>query len=148
LSFDLLKSRRINSNLVIYLMEIETHRSREIIDITSNVEAALVRSKIDSGVCLVFTLHTTTAISVNEAEPGLLGDILKAISSIVPEGAGYAHDRGDGNAHAHIQASLLGNSAVIPVEKGRLALGTWQRVLFLELDGPRRRKVQVRAISD
>ncbi len=134
--------------MVIYLIEIETHKRREIIDITSNVESALRESGIDSGICHVFTMHTTTAISVNEAEPGLLQDILKAASSIVPEGAGYVHDRGDGNAHAHIQAMLLGNSAAIPVENGRLALGTWQRVLFLELDGPRQRKVQVKAISD
>jgi secondary thiamine-phosphate synthase enzyme len=105
--------------MVIYLIEIETHKRREIIDITSNVESALRESGIDSGICHVFTMHTTTAISVNEAEPGLLQDVLKAASSIVPEGAGYVHDRGDGNAHAHIQAMLLGNSAAIPVENGR-----------------------------
>ena len=130
------------------MIEIETHKRREIIDITSNVEACLRERKAESGTCIVFTMHTTTAISVNEAESGLLEDILKAISSLIPEGAGYAHDRGDGNAHAHIQAAILGNSAVIPVEKGRLALGAWQRVLFLELDGPRHRKIYTKVISD
>jgi len=67
---------------------------------------------------------------------------------IVPRGAGYEHDRGDGNAHAHLRALLLGSSVVIPVEKGRLALGTWQRVLFIELDGPRKRRILIRIIRD
>jgi secondary thiamine-phosphate synthase enzyme len=78
----------------------------------------------------------------------LINDILNLLQRIVPTGAGYQHDRGDGNAHAHLQATLLGNSVIIPVEMRRLALGTWQRILFFELDGPRRRNILVRVLAD
>jgi secondary thiamine-phosphate synthase enzyme len=85
---------------------------------------------------------------INEAEPGLIQDATKLMASLVPEGAGYQHDKMDSNAHAHLQAMLLGNSAVMPVDGGKPVLGTWQRVLFIELDGPRRRRVYFRTISE
>jgi secondary thiamine-phosphate synthase enzyme len=134
--------------LVISLIEIDTQERREVIDITSHVEEALKESGVKKGICLIFTTHTTTALTVNEAEPELMRDLLKKMISMVPKGEGYGHDESDGNAHAHIQAALLGNSAVLPVEGGSLTLGTWQRVLFLELDGPRKRRVLVRGISE
>jgi len=123
-------------------MEVKTDNKFQIVDITSRVEEELKTSNVQSGICLVYTPHTTTAVVVNEAEPGLLQDMLDKMRALVPESPNYRHG-GDGNAHAHIQAALLGNSAVIPVDGGSLLLGTWQRVLFLELDGPRRRKVMV-----
>ena len=70
------------------------------------------------------------------------------LKRVAPKGAGYRHDRGNGNAHAHLRAALLGNSVMIPVEKGRLELGTWQRILFLEFDGPRRRRISVRIVGE
>lgn len=130
------------------MIEIETKKSIEVIDITSQVQKAVEESKLESGLCLVFTIHTTTGVAINEGESGLIQDILNLMNTLVPRGAGYMHDRSDGNAHAHLQAVLLGNSATIPVEKGRLVLGTWQRILFLELDGPRRRRVYVKVIAD
>jgi secondary thiamine-phosphate synthase enzyme len=130
------------------MIEIDTKKQVEVIDITSFVESALLESRVQSGLCLVYTLHTTTGITVNEAEGGLVQDITRLMASIAPEGAGYLHDRSDGNAHAHLRAVLLGNSAVVPVDGGRLVMGVWQRILFVELDGPRRRKVYVKAISD
>jgi secondary thiamine-phosphate synthase enzyme len=130
------------------MIEIETRRSTEVVDITSQVQKVVEESKLEGGLCLVFTLHTTTGVAINEGESGLIQDILNLMSTLVPRGAGYMHDKSDGNAHAHLQAVLLGNSATIPVEKGRLILGTWQRILFLELDGPRRRRVYVRLIAD
>jgi secondary thiamine-phosphate synthase enzyme len=130
------------------MIEIESRRSTEVVDITSQVQKVVEESKLEGGLCLVFTLHTTTGIVINEGESGLIQDILNLMSTLVPRGAGYMHDKSDGNAHAHLQAVLLGNSATIPVEKGRLILGTWQRILFLELDGPRRRRVYVRLIAD
>jgi secondary thiamine-phosphate synthase enzyme len=104
------------------------------------------RSGVKEGIFLVFTLHTTTAITINEAESGLWQDLLERLAYLIPRSKEYRHC-GDDNAHAHIQASLLGNSAVIPVERGSLLLGTWQRVLFLELDGPRARKVYFKIVS-
>ncbi len=119
---------------------IETRKREEVIDITDRVLEA-VRGK--SGLAIVYSLHTTTAITVNEAEPGLMEDIISRLSEIVPYMAGYRHDRIDSNADAHIKASIIGNSVTIPVENGKLILGTWQRVLFIEFDGPRKRRVRV-----
>ena len=130
------------------MIEIDTHKPVEVIDITSSIERALQQSKIEDGICLVYTLHTTTGLAINESDPDLVQDILRLLASLVPQGNGYLHDRSDGNAHAHIRSMLLGNSVVIPVEQKKLILGTWQRVLFFELDGPRRRKILVRGISE
>jgi len=130
------------------MIEIDTHKPVEVIDITSSIERALQQSKIEDGICLVYTLHTTTGLAINESDPDLVQDILRLLSLLVPQGKGYLHDKSDGNAHAHMRSMLLGNSVVIPVEQKKLILGTWQRVLFFELDGPRRRKILVRGISE
>jgi secondary thiamine-phosphate synthase enzyme len=83
-------------------------------------------------------------VVVNEfADPNIGRDILTALDRAVPDHAGWLHDRIDDNAHAHIKAALLGSSATLPVEDGELLLGTWQRILLVELDGPRRRRVSV-----
>jgi len=97
-------------------------------------------------ICMAYSPHTTTAIIVNENEHGLVRDILQSIDAIVPQD-GYAHDRIDNNARSHLQAVILGNSACMPVAEGRLALGTWQSVFFVELDGPRRRRLTVRILA-
>lgn len=128
------------------MLEIKTDEPVQVIDITRQVNEAVGESGVAEGICLVYTLHTTTGIVINEAETGLVADLLRRLMSLAPPGAGYLHDRIDENAHAHLQAVLLGNSRTIPVEEGCLALGTWQRVLFVELDGPRRRNVIVRVL--
>jgi len=123
------------------MIEIRSRKREEIIDITDRVKE-LVKGK--NGLVVVYSPHTTTAVIINEAESGLLQDIISKINELVPKGAGYLHDRIDDNADSHIKASLFGNSVVIPVEDGRLMLGTWQRILFLEFDGPRTRRVFVK----
>ena len=130
------------------MIEIDTRKETEVIDMTSLVESALWESEVQSGICLIYTLHTTTAVIINEAESGLVQDIMRLMATLAPEGAGYSHDRSDGNAHAHLRAVLLGNCAVVPVDEGKLVMGVWQRILFVELDGPRRRKVYVKAVPD
>jgi secondary thiamine-phosphate synthase enzyme len=130
------------------MIELNTRNEVEIIDMTSYVEKAVKESSIEQGICLIYTLHTTMGIVVNEAETGLIQDMAKLMVSLVPQGAGYLHDRSDGNAHAHLQAMLLGNSVVIPVECKRPILGTWQKILFVELDGPRRRRVCIKIIKE
>ena len=130
------------------MIELNTRKEVEVIDMTSYVEKAVKESSIEQGICLIYALHTTTGIVVNEAEPGLIQDMAKLMASLVPQGAGYLHDRFDSNAHAHLQAMLLGNSVMIPVEGKRLILGTWQRILFVELDGPRQRRVCVKIIKE
>ena len=130
------------------MIEIESHKSVDVIDITDQVDRALRESGVDNGIMLVYSLHTTTGLVINEADNALINDIIGLLQRIVPQGAGYQHDRGDGNAHAHLQAALLGNSLMIPIEKGKLVMGIWQRILFFELDGPRKRKVFVRALPN
>jgi secondary thiamine-phosphate synthase enzyme len=130
------------------MIEIDTRKPVDAVDITAHVEKDLLESGIESGTCLVYTLHTTTGLTVNEADAALMTDILNLLEKIAPEGAGYRHDHGKGNAHAHLRAILLGNSVIIPVEQNRLALGAWQRILFFELDGPRRRRICVKVVPD
>lgn len=130
------------------MIEIDTKERVEVIDITSSIEEFVKSSGIENGICLVYTMHTTTGLTVNEAERGLIKDMCRLMSSLIPEGAGYLHDKIDSNAHAHLQALLLGNSITIPVNAGRPILGTWQRILFVELDGPRSRRLHCRTISE
>jgi len=128
-------------------LEIETRESTELIDITSEVKG-IVRSKsVDSGICLIFTKHTTTGIIINENEAGLKNDILMLLNELIPKGKGYLHDQIDDNAHAHLRSVVLGSSATIPIENGTLALGTWQSIFFVECDGPRRREVCVTVVK-
>ena len=134
--------------MAVNMIEIETRKPVDVVDITDQVELTMRESDVENGICLVYTIHTTTGLTVNEADGALINDILNLLQRIAPKGAGYQHDRGDGNAHAHLQATLLGNSVIIPVERRKLVMGTWQRILFFELDGPRRRNIFVRIVSD
>jgi secondary thiamine-phosphate synthase enzyme len=124
-------------------IEIVTKSTTEIVNITQPVYTAVKRSKIEEGSLIVFTPHTTTAITVNEDESQLITDIKTKILQLVPKGGGYHHDGIDGNAHSHILASIIGCSVALPVISGSPALGTWQSILFIELDGPRNRRVIV-----
>ena len=128
-------------------IEIRTKESTELIDITGEVKRIVSSKSVDSGVCVIFTKHTTTGIIINENEAGLKKDILTLLNELVPKGKGYLHDRIDNNAHAHLRAVVLGSSVTIPIEKSTLALGTWQSILFVECDGPRRREVCVAVIE-
>ncbi|WP_214044256.1 secondary thiamine-phosphate synthase enzyme YjbQ [Methanomethylovorans sp.] len=127
-------------------MKIDTNLAVELIDITDNVIEEVNKSTILNGICVVSTPHTTTAIIINENEPGLLSDMFDLLNKLVPPGAGYKHDRIDSNADSHLRAMLLGSSETIPIMDGKLALGTWQRIFFVELDGPRQRRVNITLI--
>jgi len=128
-------------------VEIRTKESTELIDITREVKGIISSKRVDSGVCVVFTKHTTTGTIINENEAGLKNDILKLLNELIPRGRGYMHDRIDNNAHSHLRAVVLGSSVTIPIENGALALGTWQSIMFVECDGPRRREVCVAVIE-
>jgi secondary thiamine-phosphate synthase enzyme len=129
------------------MIELKTESRIEVIDITSKVREKVRKSGIKEGIALVYSKHTTTAIVVNENESGLKTDILDMLKESIPAAAGYKHDQIDNNADAHLRAILLGNSIAIPVSEGDLELGTWQSILFIELDGPRRRRVGVKVIQ-
>ena len=123
-------------------VQVETGERVEVRDVTDEV-AATVPDDVDRGVCTVYCPHTTAGVVVNEAERGLLRDLEAALERLVPRGAGYDHDAVDDNADAHLRATLLGESVSVPVADGALALGTWQSVLLVEGDGPRRRRLEV-----
>lgn len=125
-------------------LAVQTSTRIDLVDITDRV-AALVPAGA-AGALALFVPHTTAALWVNEGEEGLLADFRAWLERSVPSTGPYAHDRVDDNAAAHLRASDLGASQVIPVEAGRLLLGTWQRVFFVELDGPRAREVRVRLL--
>lgn len=127
---------------------VNTGSRTEVVDVTGLVDGIVRSSGVREGVAIVHTPHTTTAIVVNEGEGRLVEDLLDWSAKMAPEGAGYRHDGTDGNAHAHLRGMMLGASATIPVTGGRLSLGTWQSVLFVELDGPRDRRLNVQVIGD
>jgi secondary thiamine-phosphate synthase enzyme len=126
-------------------LTVKTARRDEIVEITSEVQAAVDKSGVREGTCIVSVPHTTAAILINEPEPGYQHDLLKTLDRMVPWEGGYRHP--DGNAAAHIKASLIGAAQTIPVESGRLRLGTYQAVFLCEFDGPRSRKVVVKVVE-
>ena len=122
--------------------QISSSRRNEMIDITAVVSDAVAGSGISEGVCTVYCPHTTAAVTVNEgADPDVAADILARLEELAPLGARYRH--AEGNADSHVKAALVGPSVSIPIEGGRPALGTWQRIFFCEFDGPRRRTVLI-----
>jgi secondary thiamine-phosphate synthase enzyme len=123
---------------------VETEARTQVIDVTDRVRDAVPDDA--TGVCTVFVRHTTAGVVVQENETNLVGDIEDFLDDIVPD-EGHAHDRLDGNADSHLRATLVGSDVSIPVEDGELALGTWQSVLFVECDGPRRREVVVQVVE-
>ncbi len=133
---------------MVYELSVKTSRKFEIVDITDEVQRLVWKSNVTDGIVLIFTRHTTTGLFINENENGLLQDVMKKMEEIIPEGAGYSHDSIDRNAHSHLRASLLLNPEVaVPVKEGELMLGVWQRILFVELDGPRSRKLLVKVCN-
>lgn len=120
---------------------IQTRKRIELLDITEKVRS-LIEGKIKEGICLVYAPHATAAIIINEYEPLLESDFLKLFEKLVPPG-NYAHNSIDDNAEAHLKSGIIGSGREIPIENGRLALGTWQRIIFCEFDGPRSRRVIV-----
>jgi secondary thiamine-phosphate synthase enzyme len=119
--------------------EVETDPGVGVVDVTERVRAA---TPDDADRVTVFVEHTTAAVVVNEAERRLLGDIESFVDSLAASGS-WAHDALDGNAAAHLRATVLGPSETVPVADGRPALGTWQSILLVECDGPRTRTVAV-----
>ena len=131
---------------MIHKLSINTRARVEFQNITRLVQDAVSSSGIKSGVCYVFVPHTTAAITINEqADPDVVEDIIAYLDALVPQHGKYRHT--EGNSPAHIEASLLGSSATLMVENGRLVLGTWQGVFFCEFDGPRNRSVIVKVMA-
>jgi secondary thiamine-phosphate synthase enzyme len=114
-----------------------TKKREELINITADVEEIVASAKVEEGICLVYVPHSSASIVINENEdPMICDDILEKLRKSIPQGI-WRHDRLDGNADAHIKSSLIGSSVTIPIDKGRMMLGRYQAIMFIEFSGPR-----------
>lgn len=131
---------------MITTLRINTMSRTALLDVTGQVQQAVRESGIKNGICFIFVPHTTAGIIINEnADPDVKQDILTTLDRLVPARGDYQHL--EGNSPAHIKASLVGSSLAIPIQDGRLVLGTWQGITFCEFDGPRLRNLVVKMLA-
>ena len=141
----------IRSNIITKYINLSTQGENGIIDITNNVKKILLESKLKNGIITLFVVGSTAAITTIEFESGLTKDFPNMLERIAPKDTEYEHDKTwhDGNGHAHVRASLIGPSLTIPFINGETSLGTWQQIVFVELDTiSRERKVVAQIIGD
>lgn len=132
---------------MIHYIQVSSRARCELIDITAQVGDVVRHSGVTSGVCHLFSLHTTAGITVNEgADAAVRADIARFLGKLVPVDVQFSHS--EGNSDAHVKTSLVGSSETLLIEGGSLLLGTWQAIYFCEFDGPRSRKVAVRITAD
>ena len=123
-------------------ISVKTKSRDDFVDITDKVASAVAESNVDDGICVVYTPHTTAAVTINEnADPDVQRDLVTGLNSLAFEKMKFLH--GEGNSPAHLKSSLIGCSEMVIVSNGKLVLGTWQGVYFCEFDGPRTRKIFV-----
>jgi secondary thiamine-phosphate synthase enzyme len=128
-------------------VRIQTHERCELVDITGQVQKTVEKRKINDGVLYVYCPHTTAAITINEnCDPSVQSDITATLNKLVPHHGNYEH--AEGNADAHVKASMVGSSRTLFIEKGAIALGTWQGIYLCEFDGPRTREVWIKIIKE
>lgn len=132
---------------MVEVISVSTTARTEIISITSKIAQVVKKSGIKNGICVVYIPHTTAGVTINEdADPSVKSDILKELNKVIPFNDNYSHL--EGNAAAHIKASIVGSSVTVIIKEGALMLGTWQGIFFCEFDGPRNRKVYVQIIKE
>ncbi len=138
-------------NVVTEHISVSTKGNVDILDITDDVFRLLRKSNFKSGIVTVFVHGSTAALTTIEYEPGLIEDMKRMLEQVVPQGIEYKHNLrwGDGNGHSHIRASLLGPSITVPFQDNSLMLGTWQQIVFIDLDNrPRSRDIIVQIMGD
>ena len=126
-------------------LSVKTHKKREVVDITDLIEQQL--GKISSGVCHVLVLHTTAALTTADLDPGTDLDMLDAFEAMIPK-LRYRHPHNPAHVPDHILSALIGTSVGLPFERSRVILGTWQRIVLIELDGPRERELVVSVAAE
>ncbi|MDD6286396.1 secondary thiamine-phosphate synthase enzyme YjbQ [Candidatus Methanosphaera massiliense] len=130
------------------MIHTNTNQNVEVINITSNVNDIIRKHDITNGIVNISTKHTTSSIMINEDEEGLKKDYVKFLEKIVPND-NYLHDRIDNNATSHLKAMLTTPTQTLPIIDGKISLGTWQSIFFVELDGPRsNRTINIMIIGD
>ncbi len=137
---------RLKEGFMVKILNVKSSRREEMVDITSYVDGVIRGWGIQEGICYIYVPHTTAGVFINEhADPSVVQDIQGTLARLVPYGKGYKHL--EGNADAHIKATLVGTSQMVFVRGGRLQLGTWQGIFFAEFDGPRTRRVFVKVLE-
>ena len=125
-----------------FSFSVTTHARDELINITGQVERAAVSAEVQEGICVVYTPHTTAAITINEnADPDVCTDMTNGLNALGFEKLKFLHN--EGNSPAHIKSSLIGCSETLLISKGKLIRGTWQGIYLCEFDGPRTRTVHI-----
>lgn len=133
---------------MIHEIQIRSKKHEEMLDITRQVEKVLIQENIQEGLAVIYNLHTTAGITINEnADPDVQHDILRRLDEIYPwDSPGDRHF--EGNSAAHLKASTMGSSQTVIIHKGKLLLGQWQGIYFCEFDGPRQRTLYVKILSN
>ncbi len=133
---------------MVHYIKISSRSRSELIDITAEVRDAVRKSGVKEGICLIFALHTTAAVTINEsADPDVQRDIFGFLNKMVPVSYPFSHS--EGNSDAHVKSTLVGASETVIIEEGELLLGTWQAIYFCEFDGPRsNRRVAVKLLPE
>ncbi len=129
-------------------IKVETNERIQLIDVTNQVEEFIKESEIKNGLCLISSLHSTTAIIINENESGLIQDILYEVQKVFPKDEKWLHNRIDDNADSHLASAFIGSSKTFPIKDGKIIRGTWQNIFLLELDGPRIRRIILEALGE
>jgi secondary thiamine-phosphate synthase enzyme len=125
------------------IFDLKTDERIEITDITPEIQLIVEQSHYKNGIVNIYSRHSTSGVVINENESGLLKDFKSTLETLIPFTGNYNHNCIDNNADAHIKSFLIGSSQTIPLYQGKLDVGTWQSVFFVELDGPRKRKITV-----
>ncbi len=129
---------------------IHTKGFTDVVDITHQVEKEVEKSKVDEGVCLIFVAHSTCALTTIEYEEGAIKDLKRALEIVAPMNENYEHCKkwGDCNGYAHIRAALMKPSLTVPIENGKLVLGTWQQIVLIDFDNqPREREIIIKIVE-
>jgi secondary thiamine-phosphate synthase enzyme len=133
--------------MAVKVLYIKTRKRVEAIDITDSVLNFVKDSNVKDGILFLYVPHTTAGITINEnADPSVIDDILNKLNEIVPKIGNYKHI--EGNSDSHIKSSIVGVSKNLIIEDGKVILGTWQGIFFLEFDGPRERKVVLKILKN
>ena len=125
---------------------IRTRKKDEVVDITETVEQTLRDMNAQDGICVVFAAHTTCALTTADLDPGTDQDLLDALRRLLPK-ISYRHPHDPSHTPDHLLSSIIGPSIMVPYAKGQLQLGTWQRIILVELDGPRQRTVHISCLN-
>jgi secondary thiamine-phosphate synthase enzyme len=132
---------------IVKRLKVKTKKAREIVDITEEAQDLITKSKTKAGLCVLFVLHTTAALTTADLDPGTDLDMLDAFDAIVPK-LDYRHPHDPEHVPEHILSTIIGASVTVPFEDGKLVLGTWQRIVLVEMSGSRTREIIVNIVPE